>query len=147
MVAVTISVYPGLKFPFILDFPNGTGWLVSRQLKWGRPETVPKNFYSPQGTSPRLGKSRVQAAQTRETEIFPPACASASATCVTVKLPGMRDSGILLHVLGPYERLHVRNCHLPAERAGRFRVPPDPALGPFGPSARRSEGREEGRGC
>lgn len=53
----------------------------------------------------------------------------------------MRDSGILLYVLGPYEQLHVGGCPQPSERSRKLHVPLRSAQCPFRPSERSA--REE----
>lgn len=144
-MAVTLSMDPEL---FIFDF-HSKGSAISLQLKSsgkGKREGAFSVLCSPGRTCLRdLGGGSIArlSLNTRKRGD------SEASQCLEQvpetrrgwNVPGMRDSRFLLHVLGPYERLHVGGCSQSSERACGLHVPLDSAQCPFRPSERST--REE----
>lgn len=137
---------PELELLFIFDF-HSTGAAISRQPKSagkGRWEAAFSAMCGPGRTClRRLGGATARSLNARKRG--DPAASHCLQQVPEPRsgwdLPGMRDSGILLHVLGPHERLHVGGCPQPPERARRLHVPLGSAQCPFRPSERSA--REE----
>lgn len=136
-----LSLYLGSRsssYYFILGFRSKSAAICRRLKSAGKGRRLPEGAVS--GARGSAARSR----NTRKRGDPEPCCwlgQASSPAASSWKLPGMRDAGILLHVLGPHERLHGRGCSQRSERARGLHVPLGSAQCPFRPSERSA--REE----